>query len=150
MQRGLPVPHLPLSYSPPKKEPVMSEQFLPCTRGGRQGWGEVEGHVVLHLSEGPRDEKTLLTRNGSLRQGNNEVIGTNCKLCSAQSAVTETAVYKLESLNTKGNNISSESRVTQPSCLLKKKKIHSFGIHRNGLNVSSCTNVLQQWKIQSI
>lgn len=63
----------------------------------------------------------FLLRNGSLSQGNKEVIGTNCKLCSAQSAVTESAVYELELLNTKGNNTSSENRVTQPS-LFKKIK----------------------------
>lgn len=39
----------------------MSEQYLARTRAGLQGWAEVEGHVVLHFLEGPRDERTLIT-----------------------------------------------------------------------------------------
>lgn len=110
------VPHLPLSHSPPKKSQLtLSEQLLLCTRAGLWEQAELDGHGVLNFPEDPRDERTSVTRKGSLSQGNNEVIGTNCKLCSAQSAVTETALYKLESLTTKGNNISSENRVTQPS-----------------------------------
>lgn len=70
------------------------------------------------LTEGPRDERGFsLLQEMTPSQGNKELTGTNC---SAHSTVTETAGYKLTSLNAKGNNISSESSDTTKVFIKKK------------------------------
>lgn len=77
----------------------MSEQVFTLHKSSVPGVGRSRGtwvYIFLRVQE--MRGHLFLLRNGSLSQGNKEVIGTNCKLCSAQSAVTESAVYELELL----------------------------------------------------